>query len=309
MSVDLTKFDIYNYDLILRPNNQSITKDIHNALTAIGSGLLKKQFMNIPNGFVFNPNHKAYLYLKDLRISIRDAIEIVILDYQKRKFYLKVVTASQYNFSNFTSLDQVRVGDTQVLDTRPTSALIPLEFKEIMRDLDNIPPNSRMREFADKTLKSQMTGVVRVKDTINIIDTGKGASVDTSTDTELFHNGVAGESYVEIPAQIEYVPADPAQPGNLAKTQIKRFGNGKMLMGLSLDKDTNILDRMVCIGNPFGNEIEFQICEVNPTTNYPTLVGDATNQTNYNTSLNNLLMSGAITLSFSILITKGDKDY
>ena len=45
MSVDLTKFDIYNYDLILRPNNQSITKDIHNVLTAIGSGLLKKQFM------------------------------------------------------------------------------------------------------------------------------------------------------------------------------------------------------------------------------------------------------------------------
>jgi len=60
---------------------------------------------------------------------------------------------------------------------------------------------------------------------------------------------------------------------------------------------------MLCIGNPFGNEIEFQICDLDPNVDYPA-VRDG--ETQYNTTLNELELSSAVLVSFSILISKPD---
>ena len=71
-----------------------------------------------------------------------------------------------------------------------------------------------------------------------------------------------------------------------------------------MDKGTNVLDRMLCIGNPFGNEIEMQVCLVDPNVSYPAAPGDG--KTEYDTSIVEVDLSSAVLVSFSILISKPD---
>ena len=99
MSIDLSNYDIYNYDLYLRPDKQTLgayTVAGNTIPASIGKGNLKKQFLNVPNGFVFNPNHKAYFYLKDIRIGARDSVDFLSDGLYAKQQYLKVKTGTQY---------------------------------------------------------------------------------------------------------------------------------------------------------------------------------------------------------------------
>ena len=63
MSLDLTKFDVYNYDLYLRPDGQTTTgtSGAHNIPTGFTDNFLKSQILNIFFGLSVYHRVKAIL--------------------------------------------------------------------------------------------------------------------------------------------------------------------------------------------------------------------------------------------------------
>ena len=297
MSLDLTKFDVYNYDLYLRPDGQTTTPTAGAGLipTAVGSGKLKQQFLNIPNGFNFNPSNKVYLYLKDVRFGAKDAVDFVNGNFDQ-KYYIKVKTSSQYQYTNFSGSDTV-LKDSDAQECQPYSALIPIDLDQVVQDRSNIPMLSSLASHLDTNLTTTQFGKIHLIDTVDF--THKATiEAGTSTLAAAFDHIGAETSYVELDVEVEHV----ATAGG--STEVVNLTNGKELVGLTLNKNTNMMDRMVCIGNPFGNAIEFQVVAQDLGFDYPDPLDGFTQ---YDAFAAEDELTNAVLISFSILVEKENK--
>ena len=300
MSLDLTKFDVYNYDLYLRPDGQTTTPAAGAGLipTAVGSGKLKQQFLNIPNGFNFNPSNKVYLYLKDVRFGAKDAVDFVNGNFDQ-KYYIKVKTSSQYQYTNFSGSDTV-LKDSDAQECQPYSALIPIDLDPVVQDRSNIPMLSDLASHLDTNLTTTQFGKIHLIDTV---DFTHKATIEAGTSTlaaPLDYDAAVAHStsYVELDVEVEHVVTAGGS------TEVVNLTNGKELVGLTLNKNTNMMDRMVCIGNPFGNAIEFQVVAQDLGFDYPDPLDGFTQ---YDAFAAEDELTNAVLISFSILVEKENK--
>jgi len=322
MSLDLTKFDVYNYDLYLRPDGQTTTgtSGAHNIPTGFTDNFLKSQILNIPNGFNFNPSHKVYFYLRNVRIGAVDACDIcktaltTDAGYNKdfgtillsNQFYIKVNTTSQYNYGNF---EYAEITDNKVQNCQPVPVLIPVDFKPVISQHDHVPVSSTLKTHLGLQLKEIVTATIRLDDDKNIL-LKDVALVDNAAPFDQDGDPLrVPTSYAQVPATLKFVPEVPpagANPAVDAHKDIVNVGSGNELVGLVLDKGTNMFDRMACIGNPFGNSIEIQLVNVDLQTKYPTPLVNG-GSTFFNTSTTSVELTNALLISFSILVQKENK--
>ena len=88
MSIDLSNFDIYNYEFFLRPDSQTATIATNaQNVESVSNDNLKPQFMNIPSQYNVSPAAKVYFYLRDISINNRDALAIYSEHLQDRHYF------------------------------------------------------------------------------------------------------------------------------------------------------------------------------------------------------------------------------
>ena len=313
MSIDLSRYDIYNYEFYLRPNGQSVKPTFGNlsTITEVSDNLLKSQTMNIPGQYNVNPGSKVYLYLRDIHINTRDTLAILRDEYQS-KHYLQIKTATQYNYSNFKNS---QIGDEVVQNAQPNHALIPINYVPLVANYDTIPViGSSMSSSLLVTahINTDIPGTMFVKEDRlhTLIPSVKADTNNKSSELGVERSGLG--AYIEVPVrftQTAQVPAvvDPAADAIPGFTTITKVGSNQEIKGLTLDKSTNILDRMVCVHNPFGNILEFQILNLDPSMiPNPGPAGALDGKTAYKCQAVAMKPSGAVIVSFSLLV---EKDY
>jgi len=328
MSIDLSRYDIYNYEFLLRPDGQTTTETgtTHADLTGVSDNKLKSQYMNIPGQYNVNSKSKVYMYLRDVSISNRDAVDIVI-DGSDRRHYLQVQTSSQYNYSNFMGNSEGKNDDSVVQNVQPNFALIPVTFQPIVRDYSILPiehttDSTRAGFEVLSNMSSDIPGSMYLKDDYTYpilpIDPAHNkaselgtlpwekfhvlspAGADSGTDPEIPAEPPTAPAYINVPVWFQQVAENPVTFES-AHSIITDIGSRKCIMGMTIDKSTGMLDRMVCINNPFGNQLEFHIQTINPTMGLPdTLDG----KTRYDLQASTLKMGGAVVISFSLLVEK-----
>ena len=314
MSIDLSRYDIYNYEFYLRPNGQSVKPTFGNlsTITDVSDNLLKSQTMNIPGQYNVNPGSKVYLYLRDIHINTRDTLAILRDEYQS-KHYLQIKTATQYNYSNFAN---GQIGDEVVQNAQPNHALIPINYVPLVVNYDTIPI-AGSRGLNDSLLvtahmNGDIPGTMLVKeDSLHILIPSIKADTNNKS-SDLGEERTGAGAYIEAPVrftQTAQVPesTEPVSPEVPGFTTITQVGSNQEIKGLMLDKSTNILDRMVCIHNPFGNILEFQILNLDPSMIPNPGPADALDgKTAYKCQAVASKFGGAVIVSFSLLV---EKDY
>ena len=95
-SFDITDFDIYNYDIILRPDG--LVQETANDGFANGPKPLKPYYFNTPSNFFAHPNQKCYFLLREAMLGATDSSDI---GEEGVQYYLSLGVSSKYAYSNF----------------------------------------------------------------------------------------------------------------------------------------------------------------------------------------------------------------
>ena len=312
MSIDLSNFDMYNYEFMLRPDGQTATHSagVATNVATISNNVLKSQFMNIPSQYNMNPKNKVYFYLRDIQINNRDSLAIYS-GHLHEKYYLQVKTSGLYNYSNFVAA-ATKIADGVQQNVQPGYALVPINFQPIIVDYFKLPLKGTEDASADGLegdphLNEDLPAVLRAQHNFQhpllstIYPGGGNAPTDNTSD-----NLGDDLSSVSIPVGVKEHPE-----GNQEETWlITQVGTRKFVKALTLDKSTNVLDRMVCINSPFGNAIEFQLTNVSPTVSATKDADEhVTGHTHYNCNISTQKMGGAVVISFSLLVEKSTTKY
>ena len=306
MSIDLSNFDMYNYEFMLRPDGQTATVNVDDTkLDAISDNILKSQFMNIPSQYNLDPKSKVYFYLRDIHINNRDTLAIYSQAAQQ-KHYLQIKSSGKYNYTNFSG-SSTGIGDTGVQNVQPGYALIPLNYQPVV--VDNVKIPLRYTVDADEPgLEASVNLSYDIPATFlaghyvehPLLGTIYAGDDVESTTGELGNN----ESITSIPIAVREL-----NEGASEEFKITKIGSRKFVKALTLDKSTTILDRMVCINNPFGNTLEFQLVNVIPAVTPDKTVGVFLGTTSYDCGIHTRTMGGAVVISFSLLVEKSTTKY
>ena len=121
---NIADFDIYNYDIILRPDG--LVQENAGEGAPHEEKLLKPYYFNTPSNFFVNPNQKCYFYLKHIEVGKHDAAEMVLPNAQQTLF-LSLGVSSKYSYSNFTATGG-EIVDAVLHPEHPQSAIINTPF-------------------------------------------------------------------------------------------------------------------------------------------------------------------------------------
>ena len=115
-SYDIKDFDVYKYDVLLRPDAVTTYAE-----PVTQTGALKPYYFEVPPNFFVFPNQKCYFYLHDLELG-KDDLTKVNLAVQGTQTYLGLDLPSHFQRSNFGS-DTTLADATNLID-HTQSALI-----------------------------------------------------------------------------------------------------------------------------------------------------------------------------------------
>lgn len=132
MSLDLTKFYKYNYNLQILPDG-TLLNNVHGVAAAKP---LQKVFMNAPQNFKDINDMKYYFELNKMDIGLDDYSSVFGAIGQSNSTYLQVNTGGLYNYNNFNNNSSTVAHQPQTKSTDhsnpifPSPLLIPITFTD-----------------------------------------------------------------------------------------------------------------------------------------------------------------------------------
>ena len=120
-SYDIKDFDVYKYDVILRPDVEKWT-----AAGNIAAKPFKPYYLDIPANFFVFPNQKCYFHLHNLDVGLQDKASVCQV---AAHLYLSLGLPSHFQRSNVGSSAVQELGTELIEHTQ--SALIPMEFSVV----------------------------------------------------------------------------------------------------------------------------------------------------------------------------------
>jgi len=121
-SYDIKDYDVYTYDVILRPDVEKWT-----STTVIAAAPFKPYYFDIPENFFVFPNQKCYFYLQQMDVGKQDKVNVC--EDESDYMYLSLGMASHFQRSNIGSSAAQEIGTE--LREHSQSALIPVEFSKV----------------------------------------------------------------------------------------------------------------------------------------------------------------------------------
>ena len=311
MSLDLTNFDRYDYNLCLRPDG------VTHAGETVTPKPLKKQFLNIPSKVATSKyTQPRYFFLfRSAKLGQLDATSLMAINHLKN-FYLLVEGISSEIYSNSIN-NAATIVDADTQNVQPSPVMFQLSINPIYEYIDNtcayVQKTLKPHDTAGFTVNARPVGNIGAAaadpTATNLQTIGEhpntafqyvtGAAVGTCSFARLASTN-KGRDAVGTAAN-PYTMCD--MPVRISKDQkfVLKLGNtGKEIVSASLqcfDKYSEIVE----IGNPFGNEIGFKL--VSNDLNVDTSAG-ATKFSLANTTHENY---GALSINFSILCVKENK--
>ena len=136
MSIDLTKCERYDYNLLLRPNGQTIV----NATKISSAPVLKSQIINIPSR-VATSNYKSkkfYFVFNSAQVGKADAINL-FNNTSSNNLYLTIGGLNNDTYSNFYNLSDTTLEDTQSQEVQPAPLIFHIQPQPLKNLLGQTP--------------------------------------------------------------------------------------------------------------------------------------------------------------------------
>jgi hypothetical protein len=136
MSIDLTKCERYDYNLLLRPNGQTIV----NATKISSAPVLKSQIINIPSR-VATSNYKSkkfYFVFNSAQVGKADAINL-FNNTSSNNLYLTIGGLNNDTYSNFYNLSDTTLEDTQSQEVQPAPLMFHIQPQPLKNLLGQTP--------------------------------------------------------------------------------------------------------------------------------------------------------------------------